>query len=114
MSLGVKGQFVDKRKALLFIVPIVETVKCFIDNAVEFIASYSLLTFQNQQRYGCGEKNYTDDQRSPVFVQFMDCVWQVTKQVSDPSISSKAACEWLLWQIVLVYCFRWCGVVYFP
>ncbi|KAK2563300.1 Myotubularin-related protein 2 [Acropora cervicornis] len=33
-----------------------------------------------QQRYGHGDKNYADDQRSPVFLQFIDCVWQVTKQ----------------------------------
>ena len=33
------------------------------------------------QRYGHGDKNHADDQRSPVFLQFIDCVWQVTKQV---------------------------------
>ncbi|KXJ22383.1 myotubularin-related protein 2 [Exaiptasia diaphana] len=32
------------------------------------------------QRYGHGDKNYADDQRSPVFLQFIDCVWQVTRQ----------------------------------
>ncbi|XP_046852350.1 myotubularin-related protein 2-like [Xenia sp. Carnegie-2017] len=32
------------------------------------------------QRCGHGDKNYSDDQRSPVFVQFIDCVWQITKQ----------------------------------
>jgi len=33
-----------------------------------------------QQRYGLGDKNYTDDKRSPIFVQFIDAVWQITKQ----------------------------------
>jgi len=32
------------------------------------------------QRYGHGDKQYSDDQRSPIFVQFIDCVWQVTRQ----------------------------------
>ncbi|XP_028401912.1 myotubularin-related protein 2-like [Dendronephthya gigantea] len=32
------------------------------------------------QRIGHGDKNYSDDQRSPVFVQFIDCVWQITRQ----------------------------------
>ncbi|EDO44480.1 predicted protein [Nematostella vectensis] len=32
------------------------------------------------QRYGHGDKNHADDQRSPVFLQFIDCVWQVTRQ----------------------------------
>uniref|UniRef100_A0A8C7ZFM4 phosphatidylinositol-3,5-bisphosphate 3-phosphatase n=1 Tax=Oryzias sinensis TaxID=183150 RepID=A0A8C7ZFM4_9TELE len=33
-----------------------------------------------QQRIGHGDKNYTDAERSPVFVQFVDCVWQLTRQ----------------------------------
>jgi len=32
------------------------------------------------QRYGLGDKNYSDDQRSPIFLQFVDAVWQITKQ----------------------------------
>lgn len=32
------------------------------------------------QRYGLGDKNHSDEQRSPIFVQFIDAVWQVTKQ----------------------------------
>eukprot|EP00112_Aurelia_sp_Birch-Aquarium-sp1_P025334 Seg837.12 transcript_id=Seg837.12/GoldUCD/mRNA.D3Y31 product="Myotubularin-related protein 2" protein_id=Seg837.12/GoldUCD/D3Y31 len=32
------------------------------------------------KRYGLGDKNYSDEQRSPVFLQFIDCVWQVTRQ----------------------------------
>lgn len=35
------------------------------------------------QRIGHGDKNHTDADRSPVFIQFIDCVWQLTRQVSD-------------------------------
>ncbi|XP_044538443.1 myotubularin [Gracilinanus agilis] len=31
-------------------------------------------------RIGHGEKNYADTDRSPIFLQFMDCVWQMSKQ----------------------------------
>uniref|UniRef100_A0A8C7ZLG9 Myotubularin 1 n=1 Tax=Oryzias sinensis TaxID=183150 RepID=A0A8C7ZLG9_9TELE len=31
-------------------------------------------------RIGHGDKNHTDQDRSPIFVQFIDCVWQMTKQ----------------------------------
>ena len=33
------------------------------------------------QRIGHGDRNYGDDQRSPIFLQFVDCVWQMTVQV---------------------------------
>ncbi|KAJ8254844.1 hypothetical protein GJAV_G00197960 [Gymnothorax javanicus] len=31
-------------------------------------------------RVGHGDKNHADADRSPIFVQFIDCVWQMTKQ----------------------------------
>ncbi|KAG9341637.1 hypothetical protein JZ751_018700, partial [Albula glossodonta] len=31
-------------------------------------------------RIGHGDKNHADADRSPIFVQFIDCVWQMTKQ----------------------------------
>ena len=34
-----------------------------------------------RQRVGHGEEKHSDDTRSPVFLQFVDCVWQVTQQV---------------------------------
>lgn len=34
-----------------------------------------------QLRIGHGDKNHTDADRSPVFIQFVDCVWQLTRQV---------------------------------
>uniref|UniRef100_A0A668TJY5 Phosphatidylinositol-3,5-bisphosphate 3-phosphatase MTMR2 n=1 Tax=Oreochromis aureus TaxID=47969 RepID=A0A668TJY5_OREAU len=33
-----------------------------------------------QLRIGHGDKNHTDADRSPVFIQFIDCVWQLTRQ----------------------------------
>jgi hypothetical protein len=32
------------------------------------------------KRVGHGDKNYLDQQRSPVFLQFMDCVYQIISQ----------------------------------
>lgn len=32
------------------------------------------------QRIGHGEDKHSDDNRSPVFLQFIDCVWQITRQ----------------------------------
>ncbi|KAM7086860.1 phosphatidylinositol-3,5-bisphosphate 3-phosphatase MTMR2 isoform 3-T3 [Molossus nigricans] len=33
-----------------------------------------------QLRLGHGDKNHADAERSPVFLQFIDCVWQMTRQ----------------------------------
>ncbi|KAG2456653.1 MTMR2 protein, partial [Polypterus senegalus] len=40
------------------------------------------LTFGHrfQMRIGHGDKNHSDADRSPVFLQFIDCVWQLTRQ----------------------------------
>ena len=32
------------------------------------------------QRLGHGDRNHSDDQRAPIFLQFIDCVWQMTIQ----------------------------------
>jgi hypothetical protein len=32
------------------------------------------------QRLGHGDRNHSDDQRAPIFLQFIDCVWQMTFQ----------------------------------
>ena len=34
------------------------------------------------QRIGHGEDKHSDADRSPVFLQFIDCVWQMTRQVT--------------------------------
>ena len=41
------------------------------------------------QRYGHGDKNFSDDQRSPIFVQFIDAVWQVFEKLSRDRITIK-------------------------
>ena len=33
------------------------------------------------QRIGHGDRNHGDDQRAPIFLQFIDCVWQISSQV---------------------------------
>ena len=35
---------------------------------------------QFEKRSGHGNPNYTDDQRSPVFIQWLDCIWQIWNQ----------------------------------
>eukprot|EP00002_Diphylleia_rotans_P010979 TRINITY_DN2177_c0_g3_i1.p1 TRINITY_DN2177_c0_g3~~TRINITY_DN2177_c0_g3_i1.p1 ORF type:complete len:975 (-),score=191.01 TRINITY_DN2177_c0_g3_i1:483-3407(-) len=32
------------------------------------------------QRIGHGDDKHTDDQRAPIFLQFIDCVWQISRQ----------------------------------
>ncbi|KAL5488677.1 hypothetical protein EMCRGX_G017654 [Ephydatia muelleri] len=32
------------------------------------------------QRIGHGDRNHGDDQRAPIFLQFIDCVWQISNQ----------------------------------
>ena len=41
----------------------------------------TLFVFVIWQRIGHGEDKHSDTERSPVFLQFIDCVWQITKQV---------------------------------
>lgn len=47
---------------------------------LRFFSSDVLLSVLSQ-RIGHGDKNHTDADRSPVFIQFIDCVWQLTRQV---------------------------------
>ncbi|KAK7807704.1 hypothetical protein U0070_010919 [Myodes glareolus] len=37
-------------------------------------------TIRGFERVGHGDKNHADADRSPVFLQFIDCVWQMTRQ----------------------------------
>eukprot|EP01102_Stenamoeba_stenopodia_P022521 TRINITY_DN9422_c0_g1_i1.p1 TRINITY_DN9422_c0_g1~~TRINITY_DN9422_c0_g1_i1.p1 ORF type:complete len:971 (-),score=166.80 TRINITY_DN9422_c0_g1_i1:150-3062(-) len=63
--------------AQLFLNPYYRTLEGF-----ELLIEKEWLSFGHrfQQRYGHGERNFMDDQRSPIFLQFIDCVWQVTQQ----------------------------------
>ena len=56
---------------------------CFGQGMMHVGENYSNCTFLPYlQRIGHGEDKHSDADRSPVFLQFIDCVWQMTKQVS--------------------------------
>uniref|UniRef100_A0AAQ5ZTF8 phosphatidylinositol-3,5-bisphosphate 3-phosphatase n=1 Tax=Amphiprion ocellaris TaxID=80972 RepID=A0AAQ5ZTF8_AMPOC len=60
-----------------------EHIKVICSSGV--VSSSALVTdcpflFRFCQRIGHGDKNHTDADRSPVFIQFIDCVWQLTRQ----------------------------------
>ncbi|XP_012584919.1 PREDICTED: myotubularin-related protein 2, partial [Condylura cristata] len=44
-----------------------------------------------QLRLGHGDKNHADADRSPVFLQFVDCVWQMTRQVGRRRLGLRPA-----------------------
>ena len=70
--------------ASLMLDPYYRTIKGF-----EVLIEKEWLSFGHKfaQRVGHGEDRHSDTDRSPVFLQFMDCVWQMTKQVSLSIIS---------------------------
>lgn len=51
-------------------------------NGFEVLIEKEWLSFGHkfQQRIGHGDGKYSDAERSPVFLQFIDCVWQVMQQ----------------------------------
>ncbi|XP_022328007.2 phosphatidylinositol-3,5-bisphosphate 3-phosphatase MTMR2-like [Crassostrea virginica] len=63
--------------ASLMLDPYYRTIKGF-----EVLIEKEWLSFGHKfaQRVGHGEDRHSDTDRSPVFLQFMDCVWQMTKQ----------------------------------
>lgn len=65
--------------AMLMLDPYYRTIKGF-----EVLVEKEWLSFGHKfaQRIGHGEDKHSDADRSPVFLQFMDCVWQMTKQVN--------------------------------
>ena len=48
----------------------------------EILISKDFCSFGHKfaQRCGHGDPNYNDDQRAPIFLQFVDCVWQLLHQ----------------------------------
>lgn len=64
--------------ASLMLDPYYRTIKGF-----EVLIEKEWLSFGHKfaQRVGHGEDRHSDTDRSPVFLQFMDCVWQMTQQV---------------------------------
>lgn len=63
--------------SMLILDPYYRTIKGF-----EVLIEKEWLSFGHkfQSRIGHGDENYADGQRSPVFIQFIDCVWQITRQ----------------------------------
>ena len=63
--------------SMVLLDPFYRTIKGF-----EILVAKEWLSFGHkfQQRIGHGSNNHTDDQRSPIFVQFIDCIWQITQQ----------------------------------
>ncbi|XP_050293945.1 myotubularin-related protein 2 [Anthonomus grandis grandis] len=63
--------------SMLMLDPYYRTIKGF-----EVLIEKEWLSFGHkfQQRVGHGEDHHSDADRSPVFLQFIDCVWQVTQQ----------------------------------
>lgn len=62
---------------MLMLDPYYRTVKGF-----EVLIEKEWLSFGHkfQQRIGHGDEHHSDADRSPVFLQFIDCVWQITRQ----------------------------------
>lgn len=63
--------------AMLMLDPYYRTIKGF-----EVLIEKEWLSFGHkfQQRIGHGDDRHSDADRSPVFLQFVDCVWQITQQ----------------------------------
>ncbi|CAG9836926.1 unnamed protein product [Diabrotica balteata] len=63
--------------AMLLLDPFYRTIKGF-----EILIEKEWLSFGHkfQQRVGHGDDHHSDADRSPIFLQFIDCVWQVTQQ----------------------------------
>lgn len=62
---------------MLMLDPYYRTIKGF-----EILIEKEWVSFGHkfQQRVGHGDDHHSDADRSPVFLQFIDCVWQITQQ----------------------------------
>ncbi len=66
------------------------------------------------QRIGHGDDKHSDTERSPVFLQFIDCIWQITRQVGIHAGTSTEAGQCFddyTWGLVMVHCGTWRFVV---
>ncbi|CAI8029271.1 Myotubularin-related protein 2 [Geodia barretti] len=63
--------------AMLMLDPFYRTIQGF-----EIVVEKEWISFGHKfsQRLGHGDRNHSDDQRAPIFLQFIDCVWQMTVQ----------------------------------
>ncbi|XP_060526601.1 myotubularin-related protein 2 [Cylas formicarius] len=63
--------------SMLMLDPFYRTIKGF---AVLIEKEWLSFGHKFQQRVGHGDDHHSDADRSPVFLQFVDCVWQITQQ----------------------------------
>lgn len=63
--------------SMLMLDPYYHTIKGF-----EVLIEKEWISFGHKfaQRIGHGDDKHSDDNRSPIFLQFIDCVWQMTRQ----------------------------------
>lgn len=63
--------------SMLMLDPYYRTIRGF-----EVLVEKEWISFGHKfsQRIGHGDRNHSDDQRAPIFLQFIDCVWQMTTQ----------------------------------
>lgn len=89
--------------AMLMLDPYYRTIRGF-----EVLIEKEWVSFGHKfrQRVGHGEDKHSDDNRSPVFLQFVDCVWQMTQQVSCCCFLCRVSCCF----ICGVSCCFLCGV----
>lgn len=63
--------------AMLMLDPFYRTIEGF---EILIEKEWISLGHKFSQRLGHGDRNHSDDQRAPIFLQFIDCVWQMTIQ----------------------------------
>ncbi|CAG9817959.1 unnamed protein product [Phaedon cochleariae] len=63
--------------SMLMLDPYYRTIKGF---EVLIEKEWSSFGHKFQQRIGHGDDHHSDADRSPIFLQFIDCVWQITQQ----------------------------------
>lgn len=70
-----------EKKKTVFISNIRRVKQSILTNCYSLKLKCIVCLFPHLQRVGHGEDKHSDADRSPVFLQFIDCVWQMTQQV---------------------------------
>lgn len=68
-------------------------LKLLLAAGFEVLIEKEWLSFGHKfnHRVGHGEDKHTDAERSPVFLQFIDCTWQICRQVG--TLSALMVCQ---------------------